>query len=95
MKAYTEALAAFITTHEIPRDLASRIRKANEELGELSETIINGNIYEMEAEACDLCNVAFDILRVLVKDPEAALLRNLEVKSAKYEAGRQRTEPKK
>jgi len=95
MQRYIEALNAFTTTHQIPRDLASRIRKANEELGELSETIINGNVYEIEAEACDLCNVAFDILQVLTNDPLAALLRNLEVKDAKYREGMQRIEARK
>ena len=92
---YIESLGRFIADHQIPRDLASRIRKLNEETGELSEAIINGNLADIQAEACDAVNVAFDILRCIAGDPWEALLLNLREKDLKYSEGRQRTEPRK
>lgn len=92
---YIVTLDRFTAENGIPRDLASRIRKAGEELGELSEAIINREISEIQAEACDLVNVAVDILRIVANDPWAALMDNLAEKDRKYKEGRQRTEAKK
>jgi len=92
---YIEKLSQFIANHQIPRDLASRVRKLNEETGELSEAIINGDLAHIEAEACDAVNVAFDILRCISGDPWEALLLNLQEKDLKYSEGRQRTVPRK
>ena len=94
-EAYLEALSKFTTEHSIPRDIASRIRKASEELGELSEAAVNREWQEIKTEACDLVNVAFDLLRCVSNDPWAALMENLAEKDAKYKVGQQRTEEKK
>lgn len=92
---YTKALNRFITDHNIPRDLASRVSKAAEELGEVAECAINRDLDNLEGEVCDLCNVAFDMLQMLTSDPWGALLRNPAVKDEKYREGRRRVEAKK
>jgi NTP pyrophosphatase (non-canonical NTP hydrolase) len=95
VQSYIDALNKFVTDHQIPRDIASRVRKANEELGEVAECAINGDIYNLESEICDMVNVAFDMLCCVTKDPFALLMENLAAKDAKYKAGNQRIEDKK
>lgn len=94
-KLYISALNRFTAEHQIPRDIASRIRKLGEEHGELSEAIINRDLAAMQEEAADLVNVAFDLLSILTKDPWAALMENLAEKDRKYKEGKQRLEAKK
>jgi len=96
-EAYLSALQAFTEAHKIPRDVASRLRKAGEELGELSEAAMNHDIPALTEEACDLVNVSIDLLTRVVgtKLLWQVLVENLITKDAKYLAGARRTEERK
>lgn len=94
---YLLQLRRFVSKNEIPRDLASRLRKAGEELGELGEAMVNGNLAPIMSEAGDGINVLIDILLICAGDgPRAStciypfLIQNLKDKAEKYDAGDQR-----
>lgn len=99
---YLLQLQRFTRANAIPRDLASRIRKAGEELGELSEAAIlegwfGGSGRDVRSEAADLINVGVDILLITAGDgPDAPLsvypwlILNLMEKAAKYDRGENR-----
>ncbi|CAK0767472.1 hypothetical protein CCP3SC15_360010 [Gammaproteobacteria bacterium] len=99
---YLRQLQRFTRANAIPRDLASRIRKAGEELGELSEAAILEGWFgesgrDVRSEAADLINVGVDILLITAGDgPDAMLsvypwlILNLMEKAAKYDRGENR-----
>lgn len=95
---YLLQLRRFTKKNEIPRDLASRIRKAGEELGELAEAMVNGNLSEIMSEAGDGINVLVDVLIICSGDnPRSSLniypflIQNLRDKAEKYDQGENRT----
>lgn len=98
---YLLFLRRFVAGNNIPRDLASRIRKAGEELGELGEAAViaaygNGT-RDVMSEAADLINVGIDILMICADDgPDSMdkvfpwLIYNLMEKAGKYDRGENR-----
>lgn len=97
---YLYILRRFVSGNKIPRDLASRIRKAGEELGELGEAaILSTGIANRDvmSEAADLINVGIDILMICHDDrPDSMdkvfpwLIYNLLEKAEKYDRGENR-----
>jgi NTP pyrophosphatase (non-canonical NTP hydrolase) len=94
---YLLQLRRFVKKNEIPRDLASRVRKLGEEIGELSEALINGDLSAILTETGDSINVLVDMLMINWGDgPRASvgvypfLIENLKAKAAKYDQGEQR-----
>jgi NTP pyrophosphatase (non-canonical NTP hydrolase) len=99
---YLVQLRRFTSSNSFPRDLASRTRKAAEELGELSEAVVleamfGGRTREIREEAADFVNVGMDILLITGGDGPDAMLSvypwlnfNLLEKATKYERGENR-----
>lgn len=76
---YLVLLRRFVLSNRIPRDLASRIRKAGEELGELGEAAVlsqygagtsdhTPDVRDVMSEAADLINVGIDMLMICAGD---------------------------
>ena len=80
---YLIFLRRFVSANKIPRDLAGRIRKAGEELGELAEAAVlsshgagtsdfSPEWRDVMSETADLINVGVDILMISAGDsPES------------------------